>query len=184
MFAPQVKIGIKKSWSPVCVKGRLKQNIEFWKNDLKALPTVISTVEARTYVLPLLSEPPQSFQKNQFSARAKFDFVQDSIGELLASQCIRRAEQTPHICSPLSVVESRSGKLRLVVNIRFLNRYLCKQYEDLRTAMSLFEQGDLMFPFDLKSGFHHVDIVVVYQKYPGFVFLRFHCYTFGLSTAR
>ena len=191
MFAPLVtsEIGMEKSGSPVCVKGRLKQNVEFWKNELKAPPTVISTIEAG-YVLPLLSEPPQSFQKNQFSARAKFDFVQDSIDELLASQCIRRVEQTPHICSPLSVVESSSGKLRLVVNLRFLNRYLWKQkfkYEDLRTAMFFFEQGDIMFSFDLKSGYHHVDIAEIHQKYLGFewggVFYVFTVLPFGLSTA-
>ena len=73
MFAPLVtsEIGMEKSGSPVCVKGRLKQNVEFWKNELKAPPTVISTIEAG-YVLPLLSEPPQSFQKNQFSAKVRF----------------------------------------------------------------------------------------------------------------
>ena len=67
----------------------------------------------------------------------------------------------PHICSPLSVVESSSGKKRLVINLRHLNRLLWTQkfkYEDLRVAMLLLERGDYMFSFDLKSGYHHVDI--------------------------
>ena len=71
----------------------------------------------------------------------------------------------PHICSPLSVVESSSGKKRLVIN---LNRFLWKQkykYEDLRV---LLERGDYMFSFDLKSGYHHVDIAKEHWQYLGF----------------
>ena len=66
-----------------------------------------------------------------------------------------------HVCSPLSVVSNSGNKQRLVINLRYLNGYLQKdkfKYEDLRTAMLLFQQGDYMFSFDLKSGYHHIDI--------------------------
>ena len=96
----------------------------------------------------------------------------------------------PYICSPISVVESSSGKKRLVVNLRHLNKFLWKQkfkYEDLRIAMLLFERGDYLFSFDLKSGYHHVDIAVVHQKYLGFAwegcYYVFTVLPFGLSTA-
>ena len=52
------------------------------------------------------AEPAVWAQKNQLSAKLKSEFVQASIEELLADSCIRRVEQKPHICSPLSVVES------------------------------------------------------------------------------
>ena len=58
--------------------------------------------------------------------------------------CVVNVSDMPHICSPLSVVESSSGKKRLVLNLRHLNRFLWKQnfkYEDLRIAMCLFEKG-------------------------------------------
>ena len=58
----------------------------------------------------------------------------------------------------ISVV-SRSGKKRLVVNLRHVNRFLLKQsckYEDMWLALLLFKPGEWMFAFDLKSGYHHV----------------------------
>ena len=96
----------------------------------------------------------------------------------------------PHICIPLSVVESSSGKKRLVLNLRHLNRFLWKQkfkYEDLRVAMCLFEKGDYVFSFDLKSGYHHIDIAKEHWKYLGFswqsCFYVFTVFPFGLSSS-
>ena len=54
---------------------------------------------------------------------------------------------------------------------RHLNKFLWKQkfkHEDLRVAMLLFEKGDFLFSFDLKSGYHHVDIAKENWKYLGF----------------
>ena len=65
------------------------------------------------------------------------------------------------MCSSLSVVENSTGKFRLVINLRYLNQFLWLdkfKYEDLRTAMSMFQKDDYAFSFDLKSGYHHVDI--------------------------
>ena len=96
---------------------------------------------------------------------------------------MRELESAPAICSPLSVVESSAGKKRLVVNLRHLNRFLykCKfKYEDLCVAMLRFKKGDYMFSFDLKSGYHHIDIAEAYQKYLEFSwgggsFMRSRC---------
>ena len=77
-------------------------------------------------------------RKNQASADANGAFVGQSVSELLASGCIQEVASAPHICSPLSVVESSTGKKRLVVNLRHLIKFLWKQkfkYEDLRVAM-------------------------------------------------
>ena len=52
-------------------------------------------------------------------------------------------------------------KKRLVINLRYVNAFLQKQrfkYEDSRTALSLIQKGDFMCTFDLKSGYHHIDI--------------------------
>ena len=81
-----------------------------------------------------------------------------------------KVDKRPFICSPLWVVEGPSKK-RLVVNLRHLNSFLWKQkfkYEDLRTALWLFEKGDMAFTFDLKSGYHHLDIHESCWKYLGF----------------
>lgn len=174
---------------PVKVKGRLKERLSFWREVLEAPPPVLDIIE-RGYVLPLLSEPTPYKQKNQASAAENCNFVDQSIAELLDTGCVRVAASTPVVCSPLSVVTSSSGKKRLVINLRHLNKFLWKQklkYEDLRVAMLLFQKGNYMFSFDLKSGYHHVDIAEAHCKYLGFFwsgrFYEFTVLPFGLSTA-
>ena len=53
--------------------------------------------------------------------------------------------------------------------------------------MLLFERGDYFFSFDLKSGYHHVDIAPPHCKYLGFAweghFYVFTVLPFGLSSA-
>ena len=91
-------------------------------------------------------------------------------------------------------MSNSSGKLRLVLNLRYLNQFLYAphfKYEDLHVAALLFEKHEYLFKFDLKSGYHHVDIYPEHQKYLGFQwdidgvagFYWFAVLAFGLSTA-
>ena len=182
-------VGLACQPQTISVKGRLGGHAGFWKEVLKASPYVLSTIEAG-YILPLKSEPIPHYQRNQASAMQNAGFVQQSIEELLASGCVMEVPEPPHVCSPMSVVENSVGKKRLVVNLRHLNRFLWKQkfkYEDLRVAMLLFEKGDFLFSFDLKSGYHHIDINEAHFKYLGVSWAgRFYVFTvlpFGLCTA-
>ena len=52
---------------PVFVKGRLQDNLDFWKDVLHVSPSVLRIIEYG-YVLPLMSEPTQFKVKNQSSA--------------------------------------------------------------------------------------------------------------------
>ena len=86
--------------------------------------------------------------------------------------------------------------MHLVLSLKYLNQYLhviSFEYEDLRTAALMFEADEYMFKFDLKAGYHHVDIHPEYHKYLGlqwklegvpcfFVFF-YAVLPFGLSTA-
>jgi len=92
------------------------------------------------------------------------------------------------------VVTNQEGKLRLVLNLRFLNQYLHKdhfKYEDLRVAMLLLNKEDYLFKLDLKSGYHHLDIFEPHQTYLGFSwelsgkqsYLVFKVLPFGLASA-
>ena len=65
------------------------------------------------------------------------------------------------------MVINSEGKLRLVLNLKHLNQCLRKdkfKYEDLRVALLMFQKDDLLFKFDLKSGYHHVDIFEVHHR--------------------
>ena len=88
-------------------------------------------------------------------------FVEDAIQNLVKNRCVVRVSERPHVCSPLSVVSNSMGKFHLVLNLRYLNQYLHVlpfKYEDLCVAALLFEANKYLFKFDLKSGYHHVDI--------------------------
>ena len=158
---------------------------------------ILQTIEFG-YVLPLKSEPTPFSRKNQNSALHNYKFVKESIADLLATGCVEVVSKPPHVCSPLFhvcsplfVVENSAGKKRLVLNLRHVNKFLCKQkfkYEDLRIiVMMLFKRGDYLFSFDLKSGYHHVDIAKHHWKYLGFnwegINYVFTILPFGLSTA-
>lgn len=172
-----------------CVKGRLHNEIKYWEEVLKATSPVISILQ-QGYILPFLSVPDSKLFNNQRSALENAVFVSQSIVELLGHGCIKELVFPPNVCSPLVVVVSRAGKKRLVINLRYVNRFLSHtkfKYEDMRTALMFFEKDDFLCTFDLKSGYHHVDIHPSSQPFLGFQWDgRYYMFTvlpFGLSTA-
>jgi len=175
------------------VRGRLKANIDFWQHTLKPAPWVLDCI-IDGYKLPLRVVPDCFTKKNQESALKNSNFVAEALRELETNRCIERVDDQPHICSPLSVVENGKGKSRLVINLRYLNQFLWKdkfKYEDIRIAMLMFQKNDFMFSFDLKSGYHHVEIYKPHRRYLGFQWIhegraQFFVFTvlpFGLATA-
>ena len=175
------------------VQGRLKAKSKFWEEVLEA-PLPVREWVAEGYKLPFLSIPPSYCRANQRSALENTSFVSSAIAELLSNRCVKEIDYKPHICSPLSVVANSTGKLRLVLNLRYLNQYLLRdkfKYEDLRIAMQMFEPEDYMFTFDLKAGYHHVDVYKQHWDYLGFAWAdgttqRYYVFCvlpFGLSTA-
>ena len=88
-------------------------------------------------------------------------FVNRAISELLKNSCIELCANAPDIVNPLSVSIQSSGKERLILDLRHVNSYVYKQIfkcEDMQIALSIFSQGFFLFNFDLKSGYHHVEI--------------------------
>ena len=175
------------------VKGRLRDCAEFWKEVIKAPAYIIDCIQDG-YKLPLYSEPPPHEQSNSASTFKYNDFVTAAVAELLHNGCIKKLESAPYICSPLSVVVNPEGKKRLVINLRYLNQFLKKEtfkYEDLRTLLSLLKAEDYLCKFDLKSGYHHVEITNLLWKYLDFQWgtndvQQYYVFTvlpFGLATA-
>ena len=84
--------------------------------------------------------------------------MDEAVQSLLLNRCVAKVDTKP---SPLSVISNSVGKLCLVLNLWYLNQFLHVtkfKYEDLRVAALMFEKHEHMFKFDLKSGYHHVDI--------------------------
>ena len=154
-------------WQVTDVQGRLKKSLSFWENTLQLTPWIISCIK-EGYKFPLRSTPDRFHRPNQHSALDHQEFVTQAIQELEENHCVVKVQDTPFICSPLSVVANTQGKLRLVLNLHYLNQFFWTgkfKYEDLREAMSMFQKGD--FVFHLISS-HHVDIYEPHRKYLGF----------------
>ena len=70
-----------------------------------------------------------------------------------------------------------SGKCRLTILVlSFLNRFVWKQsvrFEAIRTVFDLFQSGYFFFTFDLKSGYHFVEICPDHRQYLGFSWFQF-----------
>ena len=173
------------------VEGRLSKCQEFWFNTLDC-PLFVKSVIKFGYSLPLKSFPAAASFRNNCSALRHADFVQDAIHKLLKNRCILETTTTPHVVNPLTVAEGK--KLRLVLDLRYVNQFLQNQtfkYEDLITLSEVFE-GHFFFIFDLSSGYHHVSIVDFHQQLLGFSWIFpdgrkryfvFRVLTFGLATA-
>ena len=144
--------------------------------------------------MPFVKEPePAVFENNQ-SAKNHPDFVTSEILRLLDQGCVKGVSRGEvHTVNPLSVADN-GKKLRLILDLKYINKHLRVQkfkYEGLRTFQNLFSKGDFFFKTDLKSGYHHLDILEGHQKYLGFSWCisgmqRYFVFTvlvFGLATA-
>jgi len=96
-------------------------------------------------------------------------FVGSETLDLVNKGCIEEVSHIPFCCNPSTVAEGK--KLRLVLDLRHVNEYVSVnkfKYEDLRTVAEMINKNDFYTTFDLKSGYHHVEINPNYQKYLGF----------------
>ena len=173
------------------VKGRLSAAVDFWKSTLNS-PEFAVDIITSGYRLPFARYPPQCFLANNRSALQHPQFVSQAICELLENDSIVE-HSAPQFCvNPLSVAKGK--KLRLVIDLRDVNNFLVRfkfKYEDLRSLSQVLEEGHWFFTWDLRSGYHHVDICVEHQTYLGFSwrfngvprYFTFAVLPFGLSSA-
>ena len=175
------------------VRGRMRANVQFWK-DIGAPDDIIATISVG-YRIPFASTPGPAKFKNNKSAINNSEFVQEAINDLVSKQLIVECVQIPDIVNPLSVSVQSSGKKRLILDLRYINHHVWKQkikFEDFNVALQYFNQGDFMFSFDLKSGYHHLDIFTDHRKFLSFAwkfddgivrYFSFQVLPFGLASA-
>ena len=174
------------------VYNRLHNNYEFWGKDLQSTSFVLDIVDSG-YRLPFKdTTPSKCFLKSNKSALKNSDFVKTAIKQLLSEGKIEECASAPFCVNPLSVVEGK--KKRLVLDLRHVDKFLFIPkfyYEDLSCLTKVFAKDDWFFDWDLKSGYHHVNICKPHQQYLGFSwvidgvqrFFVFRVLPFGLATA-
>ena len=170
------------------VKVSLKKNLRFWRS-IGAPKFILTTIEKGYKSVPFASFPLSVKLRNNNSQRLHADFVDQAVFELINSGRVSKLIRQAFAVSPLSV------SMRLILDLRHVNRSFIKQESNIRIASryGLFFQDSYMFSFDFKSGYHHMDIAQEHQTFLGFsckdpdsnneVFYVFTVLPFGLSTA-
>ena len=178
----------------VNVRGNLRRNLDLWKR-IGTSSFILNVIE-RGYMLPFVSFPEPAAFKNNRSSLSHAQFVEEAIRGLVESGRVVQTKVPPRVVNPLSVSVQANGKKRLILDLRYVNKFLHKmhvKYEDWKTAISYFGRGAYMFYFDLKSEYHHLEIFEGHQTYLGFSWkhsisslVKFYVFTvlpFGLSSA-
>ena len=78
---------------------------DFWLNSIKPDQYVMDTI-SYGYKLPFISEPPESFEDNNVSAKNDMEFVREEVKRLESLNCIVKTEVCPKVVLPLSSVFS------------------------------------------------------------------------------
>ena len=84
---------------------------------------------------------------------------------------IRELKHKPYIVSPLSVATNSVGKKRFILDLRYVNDHLHKEFisfDDLRDFQHYVRPNGFLFKFDLRQGYYHVDIFEEHQEFLGF----------------
>ena len=130
------------------VKGRLHTAQKFWAS-INANPDVLDII-IQGYKLPLLQTPPTAKFKNNNSALNQSEFVLSAIEELKANKLIIETVSMPQVVNPLSVSIQKSGKKRLILDLRYVNQFLWRErikFEDWNVALEFFQKNDFMLFF-------------------------------------
>ena len=106
----------------ISVKSRLKEHLEFWQNELPMNEFIYNTLKFG-YVIPFEMFPPKIILKNNRSSVAHSEFVVTAISELSRNKCVVEVT-SPYVVNPLTVSVSASGKKRLVLDLRHVNKYV------------------------------------------------------------
>ena len=175
------------------VQGRLRKKADFWLKELEC-SSFVKVVVTEGYRIPFIRLPDPVFYRNHKSAFEHSQFTEEAIQDLVATNCVVYCTECLTVCSPLSVVVSARGKKRLVLDLRYVNQFILLtkfRYEGLNIIPQLFSKGDYFITFDLKSGYHHVDINHDCWPYLGFSWgtgptlkwFAFRVLPFGLASA-
>jgi hypothetical protein len=172
----------------VIVKGSLFRHRQWWRNNINN-DYIVKVIE-EGYKLPLLDMPRNEILKNNKSARDSAVFVNKEVDKLLESGVIIALKHPATVVNALSVAKNATGKERLVLDLRQINPMLNVphyKFEDLKVAANYLVKDCYICVFDLKSGYHHIDIHSAYQQFLGFSWNDKHyMYSscpFGLSSA-
>ena len=153
---------------------------------------VLSLIE-EGYKLEFIQKPPQSRLKETIVPRKNLDILNAEVAELLRKDAIEKVPPNERGCgfySTFFLVPKKNGKMRPVINLRPLNRYLKKEHfkmDTLKKVINLVKPNDWAISLDLSDAYLHIPIFQKHRKYLRFCIAgqcwQWKCLCFGPSTA-
>ena len=153
---------------------------------------VLSLIE-EGYKLEFIQKPPQSGMKETIVPRKNLDILNAEVAELLRKDAIEKVPPNERGCgfySTFFLVPKKNGKMRPVINLRPLNRYLKKEHfkmDTLKKVINLVKPNDWAISLDLSDAYLHIPIFQKHRKYLRFCIAgqcwQWKCLCFGPSTA-
>ena len=191
--SPEICPDYQEDVQNIAVKGRLRRNISFWEY-IGASWFIRQTI-LEGYKIPFYFTPAPATFGNNKSSLQHADFVHKAITDLLAVGSVVECSSPPSVINPLSVSIQSNGKKRLILDLRYPNSFVKKftiRFEDAKTMLNSFidHSQNWFYSFDIKSGYHHIDIFPPDQDFLGFSwsfsgvtrYFKFTVLPFGLST--
>ena len=87
---------------------------------------------------------------------------------MLKGGLVKEQSNRPHVVNPLTVSINGKGKERLILDLRHVNNKVVLneiKFENWITLKHYVTKGGFGFIFDLKPGYHHIDIFQKYQTF-------------------
>lgn len=134
--------------------------------------------------------PPPFERPNHQGALDHADFLDECIADLVRAGAAEQVHVKPRVVNPLNVTPKKNGKLRLILDLRHVNKFLsipAFKMDSLLVLADLAKQGDKMFAIDLAHGYHQVQMSEDSRDYLGFEWAgKYYVFTalpFGLASA-
>ena len=191
--SPEICPDYQEDVQNIAVKGRLRRNISFWEY-IGASWFIRQTI-LEGYKIPFYFTPAPATFGNNKSSWQHADFVHKAITDLLAVGSVVECSSPPSVINPLSVSIQSNGKKRLILDLRYPNSFVKKftiKFEDAKTMLNSFidHSQNWFYSFDIKSGYHHIDIFPPDQVFLGFSwsfsgvtrYFKFTVLPFGLAS--
>ena len=165
---------------------RLNSRLSHWI-DIGCSPQVLEWIKEGIDI-PFHSLPEPFELANHSLSPLQTDFVDGEIDRLVHNGAIEICDYKPSYISPIGCVPKRTGKYRLIIDLRHLNSYLSTpsyRNEDIREASKTIRAKDYFVSLDIKDGFHHIPVKDSCRDYLGFKwrgqYYRWRSLPFGMS---